>query len=31
LGMGAAPDSRPSPSGLVALGSARAVSGLFDT
>jgi hypothetical protein len=31
LGMGAAPDSRPSPAGVVALGAARAVSGLFDT
>jgi hypothetical protein len=31
LGMGAAPDSRPSPAGFVALGSARAVSGLFNT
>lgn len=31
LGVGAAPDSRPSSAGFVALGSARAVSGLFDT
>jgi hypothetical protein len=31
LGMGAAPDSRPIPAGVVALGAARAVSGLFDT
>jgi hypothetical protein len=31
LGMGAAPDSRPIPAGVVALGAARAVSGLFNT